>query len=65
MEAKCLAIAHAELGGIAVHRAAHRWLLEAARERTCNPPPGRPERRAWRSPHECDSLVRCGPACRL
>ena len=24
MEAKCLAIAHAELGGIAVHRAAHR-----------------------------------------
>ena len=41
MEAKCLAIAHAELGGIAVHRAAHRrlYLLKPRPARICSSPP--------------------------
>ena len=63
MEAKCLAIAHAELGGIAVHRAAHRrpHLLEN-RTMTSNmmsSPPADVIARTWPAKRRAGCTVLC------
>ena len=75
MEAKCLAIAHAELGGIAVHREPHtvgRISSRTVREphddvKYDEQPPGAPIARTWPAKSEEDRagrVQRCY-VCRL